>query len=173
MKKITFLFILISGFMFSQTFDINKMKTFINKTPLEFAVAYNTKIESIKDNFGDEKITFEKVKINDSNYLLQVSTSNKTIKEITIIALENTTNFFKINSEYLESVSNNSEKKNLFIYVYKKVYGNETYFNNVSELILNLKEGNYSLNYYSACVKDYSLKINITLAKDLSFIILN
>lgn len=172
MKKITILFILLSGFMFSQTFDLKKMQSFINKTPAEFALAYNTKIENVKDNFGDEKISFEKVKINDSNYLLQVSTSNKTIKEITIAALENTTNFFKINAEYLESISTDPEKKDLFISVTRKINGKKSYFNTVNELILNLKDGSYSLDYYSANVNNYSSKMNLILSKDLSFIVI-
>ena len=172
MKKLTILFILISGFMFSQTFDIKKMQSFINKTPAEFALAYNTKIESIKDNFGDEKISYEKVKFNDVYYYLIIQSSNKTIKEITIATLENTTNFFKINSEYLESITGEDNKDNFFISVNRKINGETKYFDNVNQLILNLKEGNYSLNYYTANIKNYKLKIEIFLSKDLSFILL-
>ena len=172
MKKLTILFTLFSGLLFSQTFDIKKMQSFINKTPAEFAMAYNTKIESVKDNFGDEKISFEKVKFNDTYYYLSVQSSNKTIKEITVATIENTTNFFKTNSEYLESITDESDKKNLFISVNRRINGEKTYFDTVNQLILNLKDGSYSLTYYSANVQNYTSKINIILGKDISFIIL-
>ncbi len=172
MKKLTILFILISGFLFSQTFDIKKMQSFINKTPAEFALAYNTKISYIKDNFGDEKISFEKVKFNDVYYYLSVESSNKTIKKIIVTTLENTTNFFKINSEYLESITNESEKEKPFISVFRKINGEEKYFDSVNQLIMNLKDGSYSLDYYNASIQSYSLKINILLAKEISFIVL-
>lgn len=167
MKKLTFLFILFFGYSFSQTFDIKKMQSFINKTPAELAMFYNTKVESIKDNFGDEKITFEKVKINDQFYFIQVESTSKTIKNITVSVLDNTTNFFKINSEYLESISN---KDKIFISLTRNVTGEKKYFKDVNELILNLKEGRYSLDYFTANVNSYSEKISIVIGRNFSFI---
>lgn len=170
MKKILFLFVLFANTCYSQLIDTKELQGYIGKTIEDFNSFYNLKSSSIKNNFGDFEYGYDRAKIYNKDYIINIKTIDNKIKKITVGSDIDYKSFFKTYAEIIESES--IDKGNLFIQVIRKINSENRYFKSVQEIVNSLKNEEYDLRFYSGSVTSYKIKQQLFITNNISFIVL-
>ena len=168
------LLVLLCNMSFSQNLDYKNLKQLIGNRVNELEDFYKISSTSIEDNFGNQKVMYNSVKIEPYTVNLEVETEGKNIKRIVVTNSENRTSFFKNIAEEIEKEAPVKKNyKTYYISLVKKSTKKKTYQESVDQLIDLLKKPTTNLKDNYGVLESTPLKSVITINETESILEIN
>lgn len=175
MKTILFIFLfIVSVGCMAQTLNYENTKQFIGERVNEFEEFYKVKSSNTEDNFGNLKVFYNHVKIEDYTLNILLETKGKNITKITIEDSEEKTKFFKnFATDIQKSTPEKKNYKTFFVALVRNKTKKKIFYESVNELIEILKNPATDLSQNYALAESQTLNSTVTLDDKKSVFVIN
>ena len=168
------LLLLLCSIGFSQNLDYKNLKQFIGNRVNELEDFYKVSSASVEDNFGNQKVMYNSVKIEPYTLNIEVETVGKNIKRIVVKNSENRTSFFKNIAEEIEKEAPIKKNyKTYYISLVKNSTKKKIYQESIDQLIDLLKKPTTNLKENYGLLESSPLKTTITINETESILEIN
>jgi len=157
-----------------QNLNCENLKNLIGERVSDFEEFFEVESSSTEDNFGNLKVHYQAVQIDDYTLDIVLETEGKNIKKIIVSNSEQRTSFFKnLGIDIQKSTPEKKNYKTIYISLVKNKSSKKIFYESINDLIEALKKPATDLTQNYGLVESNALKTTLTIDSEKSVLTIN